>query len=171
MHAPDGTTASEIIARAGGRWQVEEDSEINKQLVGLAQYQVRKWTPWHRHVTACMLATAFLAVQRAAFPEPEPEPDESPAPKKTRPRPGARSSADPRAAAAALRPHHPTLPGRHTPHLVKTILTCESRRRLHQTRALVSHYRRRCHPRPPHLHAWSRHQPIPPITDPQDLLL
>ncbi|MEW2490875.1 IS701 family transposase [Streptomyces sp. NPDC048411] len=71
VHAPAGTTVSEIIARAGGRWQIEEDNEINKQLVGLAQYQVRKWTPWHRHVTACMLATAFLSVQRAAIPEPD----------------------------------------------------------------------------------------------------
>jgi SRSO17 transposase len=39
-------------------------------------------TPWHRHVTACMLATAFLAVQRAAIPEPgqtlESEPDAHP---------------------------------------------------------------------------------------------
>ncbi|MFL4907602.1 hypothetical protein ACJ6WF_31480 [Streptomyces sp. MMS24-I2-30] len=68
--------------RKQGRWQIEEDNEINKQLVGLAQYQVSKWTPWHRHVTACMLATAFLSVQRAAIPEPdqtpEPEPDTGP---------------------------------------------------------------------------------------------
>jgi SRSO17 transposase len=28
-------------------------------------YQVRKWTPWHRHVTICMLEQAFLAVTRA----------------------------------------------------------------------------------------------------------
>jgi SRSO17 transposase len=82
VHAPADATVSEIIARAGGRWQIEEDNEINKQLVGLSQYQVRKWTPWHRHVTACMLATAFLAVQRAALCEPgqalEPEPDPGP---------------------------------------------------------------------------------------------
>jgi SRSO17 transposase len=78
VHAPNATTASEIITRAGGRRQIEEDNEINKQLVGFAQYQVRKWTPWHRHVTACMLATAFLAVQRAAFPEPEPKSDSDP---------------------------------------------------------------------------------------------
>ncbi|WP_405683312.1 IS701 family transposase [Streptomyces sp. NBC_00057] len=78
VHAPNATTASEIITRAGGRRQIEEDNEINKQLDGFAQYQVRKWTPWHRHVTACMLATAFLAVQRAAFPEPEPESDSDP---------------------------------------------------------------------------------------------
>lgn len=75
VHAPADTTVSQIIGRAGGRWRIEEDNEINKQLVGLAQYQVRKWTPWHRHVTACILATAFLAVQRAAVPEPEPTPE------------------------------------------------------------------------------------------------
>ncbi|MEV5007857.1 hypothetical protein ACFY0A_40985 [Streptomyces sp. NPDC001698] len=80
VHAPADTAISEIIARAGGRWQIEEDNEINKQLVGLAQYQVRKWTPWHRHVTACMLATAFLAVQRAAFPEPDQDPELEQAP-------------------------------------------------------------------------------------------
>lgn len=34
VHAPADATVSEIIARAGGRWQIEEDNEINKQLVG-----------------------------------------------------------------------------------------------------------------------------------------
>jgi SRSO17 transposase len=84
VHAPEDTTVSEIIARAGGRWQMEEDNEINKQLVGLAQYQVRKWTPWHRHVSACMPATAFLTVQRVAIAEPEPDlaPEEEPDPGK-----------------------------------------------------------------------------------------
>ncbi|MCZ4103436.1 hypothetical protein [Streptomyces sp. H39-C1] len=76
--APHGTIVPEIISRAGGRRQIEEDNEINKQLVGFDQYQVRKWTPWHRYVTSCMLATAFLAVQRAAFLEPEPEVGETP---------------------------------------------------------------------------------------------
>ncbi|MFZ3491956.1 IS701 family transposase [Streptomyces sp. 5.8] len=73
IHAPDDTTLTEIISRAGGRWRIEEDNEINKQLVGFAQYQVRKWTPWHRHITACMLATAFLTVQHAALADPEEE--------------------------------------------------------------------------------------------------
>jgi SRSO17 transposase len=38
-----------------------------KDLLGLDQYQVRKWTPWHRHVSACMLAHAFLAATRAGL--------------------------------------------------------------------------------------------------------
>ncbi|WP_189317829.1 IS701 family transposase, partial [Streptomyces brasiliensis] len=75
VHAPAGATLSQIIARAGGRWQIEEDNEISKQLVGLARYQVRKWTPWHRHVTACMLATAFLSVQHAALPDTDTDTD------------------------------------------------------------------------------------------------
>ncbi|MEU8523311.1 hypothetical protein [Streptomyces sp. NPDC048577] len=74
VHAPARTTVVEIISRAGGRWQIEEDNEINKQLVGLAQYQVRRWPPWHRH------ATAFLAVQRAAVPEPESDAGQEPHP-------------------------------------------------------------------------------------------
>ncbi|MFZ3467518.1 IS701 family transposase [Streptomyces sp. 2.9] len=45
VHAPENTPVSEIIFRAGGRWQVEEDNETNKQLAGFDQYQVRKWTP------------------------------------------------------------------------------------------------------------------------------
>ncbi|MFD5065769.1 IS701 family transposase [Streptomyces sp. NPDC058394] len=78
VHAPTGTTLTEIITRAGGRWRIEEDNEINKQLVGFAQYQVRKWTPWHRHITACMLATAFLTVQHTGLTDPEPDTDTTP---------------------------------------------------------------------------------------------
>ncbi|MET9387376.1 hypothetical protein ABZY09_41740 [Streptomyces sp. NPDC002928] len=47
------------------RWKVEENNETAKQITGLGQYQVRRWTSWHRHVTCAMLALAFLAVQRA----------------------------------------------------------------------------------------------------------
>ena len=39
--------------------------EAATQEVGLAQYEVRSWTGWHRHVTLACLAHAFLAVVRA----------------------------------------------------------------------------------------------------------
>lgn len=71
-HAPTATPATEMINQAGTRWKIEEDNEQGKQLTGLGQYQVRKWTPWHRHVTCSMLALAFLTVQRAQHPDPEP---------------------------------------------------------------------------------------------------
>jgi SRSO17 transposase len=55
-----------VLARvAGRRWIVEECSEAAKQEVGLADYEVRGWRGWHRHVTLAMLALAFLAALRA----------------------------------------------------------------------------------------------------------
>ena len=64
-HAPEPTPIPEVIAVAGMRWKIEENNAQGKDLLGLDQYQVRKWTPWHRHVSACMLAHAFLAATRA----------------------------------------------------------------------------------------------------------
>ncbi|WP_433412693.1 IS701 family transposase [Microtetraspora malaysiensis] len=64
-HAIEGTAISKLIQIAGMRWKIEEYNEYGKDLLGLTQYQVRKWTPWHRHVTTVMLALAFLTVTRA----------------------------------------------------------------------------------------------------------
>ncbi|GAA1024859.1 hypothetical protein Aple_086940 [Acrocarpospora pleiomorpha] len=64
-HARVGTAITELIRIAGMRWKIEENNEQGKDLLGLTQYQVRKWTPWHRHVTTVMLALAFLTVTRA----------------------------------------------------------------------------------------------------------
>jgi SRSO17 transposase len=64
-HAPRTTPIPEMITAAGVRWSVEDDNKTGKDLLGLDQYQVRKWTPLYRHVTLCMLAHAFLAVMRA----------------------------------------------------------------------------------------------------------
>jgi SRSO17 transposase len=50
---------------AGRRWLVEECFEAAKQEVGLADYEVRSWRGWHRHVTLAMLALALLAGLRA----------------------------------------------------------------------------------------------------------
>jgi SRSO17 transposase len=75
-HAPYATTISELITVAGMRWKIEENNEHGKDLLGLDQYQVRKWTPWHRHVTTCMLAAAFLAVQASNLGK-DPQPKET----------------------------------------------------------------------------------------------
>ncbi len=77
-HAPEPTPIPELIAVAGMRWKIEENNEQGKDLLGLNEYQVRKWTPWHRHVTCCMLAHAFLAVTRAQLGKEHPL-QESPA--------------------------------------------------------------------------------------------
>lgn len=65
VHVPTGTPAGTAIEQAGIRWRIEEDNKQGKQLASLDQYQVRKWTPWHRSVTCTMLAHALLAAQRA----------------------------------------------------------------------------------------------------------
>ena len=60
-------TPVEVLARvAGTRWVIEEGFERAKGEVGLDQYEVRSWAGWHRHVTLCLLAHAFLAVTQAA---------------------------------------------------------------------------------------------------------
>jgi SRSO17 transposase len=64
-HAPTGTAIPELISVAGMRWKIEENNESGKDLLGLDEYQVRKWTPFHRHVTTTMFALAWLAVTRA----------------------------------------------------------------------------------------------------------
>jgi SRSO17 transposase len=67
VHARVGTRIPAMIAAAGLRWNIEDDNKAGKDQLGLDAYQVRKWTPWHRHVTICMLAHAFLAVTRAGL--------------------------------------------------------------------------------------------------------
>ncbi len=49
---------------AGTRWTVEICFAAAKQEVGLADYEVRSWTGWHRHITLALLAHAVLAVVR-----------------------------------------------------------------------------------------------------------
>ena len=54
-----------ILARvAGRRWAVEECFEVAKQEVGLADYEIRSWHGWYRHITLAMLALGFLAALR-----------------------------------------------------------------------------------------------------------
>ena len=59
------------------RWRIEESNEQAKSDIGLDHYEVRKWTPWHRHVTTCMFALAFLAATRAAEAGKDPTPAET----------------------------------------------------------------------------------------------
>ncbi len=62
--APAQTTLEELARVAAGRWQIEECFAEGKGEVGLADYQVRKWRAWHRHMQLAMLAHLFLAQLR-----------------------------------------------------------------------------------------------------------
>jgi SRSO17 transposase len=73
---PRRTTLSRLAKTAGTRWAVEGAFESAKQEVGLADYEVRSWTGWYRHVTLSLLAQAVLAAVRRLADGP---------PKKSRP--------------------------------------------------------------------------------------
>jgi SRSO17 transposase len=62
------TPVAELAQIAGARWTIEEGFQRAKE-IGLDQYEVRRWEGWHRHITLCLLAHAFLEVTRAAAGE------------------------------------------------------------------------------------------------------
>jgi SRSO17 transposase len=65
-YGPAATPLEELARVAGTRWAIDEGFERAKGEVGLDQYEVRRWDGWHRHVTLCLLAHAYLEVTRAA---------------------------------------------------------------------------------------------------------
>jgi SRSO17 transposase len=61
---PATTAIAELVRVAGMRWGIEVCFEDAKEVVGLDQYEVRKWTPWYRHITLAMMAHAYLEITR-----------------------------------------------------------------------------------------------------------
>jgi SRSO17 transposase len=61
---PTATAIEEVARVAGMRWAIEVCFEDAKEGVGLDQYEVRKWTPWYRHITLAMMAHAYLDITR-----------------------------------------------------------------------------------------------------------
>jgi SRSO17 transposase len=73
-HGPEETPLAALARVAGARWAIEEGFGRAKDLVGLDQYEVRRWVAWYRHVTLALLAHAYLEVTRAqatAVPAPD----------------------------------------------------------------------------------------------------
>jgi SRSO17 transposase len=88
VHAALDTPTPDMITAAGLRWNIEDDNKCGKDQLGLGDYQVRKWRPWHRHVTVSMLAHAWLAVTRAELgKEPVTSPNHPASPPTTPPAP------------------------------------------------------------------------------------
>ena len=70
-----GTTLAELAGAAGLRWTIEECFQRAKEELGLDHCEARSWHGWHRHMTLCMAAAAFLArleasLRRTAFDKP-----------------------------------------------------------------------------------------------------
>ena len=65
-YGPEDTPTEELVQVCQDRWAVEECFAEAKGEVGLDHYEVRRWDAWHRHITLCLLAHAFLVVVRLA---------------------------------------------------------------------------------------------------------
>ena len=74
-YSPHPVTLRALVGVAGQRWRIEESFQAAKDLTGLDQHQVRRWTSWHRWTTLAMLAHAFLAVAAADERDRTPAPD------------------------------------------------------------------------------------------------
>src|SRR3954449_7139608 len=67
VFGPAETSLATLARVAGRRWTIEECFEVAKQEVGLADYEVRSWHGWYRHITLAMLALALLAGMRVTL--------------------------------------------------------------------------------------------------------
>jgi SRSO17 transposase len=70
-YGPARTSVHGLIRIAGRRWQIEDSFGEAKGGNGLDEYEVRKWDGWHRHITLCLLAHAYLAVLRSVAEDEE----------------------------------------------------------------------------------------------------
>lgn len=61
VFARTGTSLAELAGAAGLRWTIEECFQRAKEELGLDHCEARSWHGWHRHMTLCMAAAAFLA--------------------------------------------------------------------------------------------------------------
>jgi SRSO17 transposase len=73
VFAPAGTRLPEMVKAIGARWSIEEDFETGKEM-GLADYEVRCYQGWYRHITLVMMVQACLAGICAAARMPTTEP-------------------------------------------------------------------------------------------------
>ena len=61
---PEDTPIAELVRLAKIRWRIEHDYRELKTGLGLAHFEGRSYTGWHRHVTLAVLAQAFCTMLR-----------------------------------------------------------------------------------------------------------
>jgi SRSO17 transposase len=59
-NAPPDTPLADLVMVASMRHEIEQVFEEAKDQLGLADYEVRTWHGWHRHMTLCFLAHTWL---------------------------------------------------------------------------------------------------------------
>jgi SRSO17 transposase len=67
VFAPAGTGLAELAGAAGLRWTIEECFQRAKEELRLDHCEARSWHGWHRYMTLCMAAGAFLAGLQATL--------------------------------------------------------------------------------------------------------
>jgi SRSO17 transposase len=73
-NAPADTPVSLLVQVAATRHHVEELLEEARSQVGLAEYEVRHWHSWYRHMTLAMMAHTWLTLFAEAIPAEKKEP-------------------------------------------------------------------------------------------------
>jgi SRSO17 transposase len=68
-NAPSTTPLAELAWVTSCRWSIETEFQTEKGLVGLDEYEVRRWNGWQHHVTMALLAGAFLLGLEQAWGE------------------------------------------------------------------------------------------------------
>ena len=63
-NAPPDVSMNELAYRQAQRYWVERSFQDGKTEVGMADYQVRGWRPWHHHASLVMMAMLFLLRER-----------------------------------------------------------------------------------------------------------
>lgn len=85
-NAPPDCPLEQLAHVASSRFVIEQCFHEAKDDLGLDQYEVRRWTAWHRFMTLTMLAMALLATVRQRLAEQTAEQLVRPAPKGRGPR-------------------------------------------------------------------------------------
>jgi SRSO17 transposase len=65
-YGPEETPVEDLVKVCQDRWTIEVAFEEAKGEVGMDDYEVRRWGSWHRYITLCLLAHAFLVITRSA---------------------------------------------------------------------------------------------------------
>jgi SRSO17 transposase len=71
-NAPADTSLVAMVSVAWARHDIEQLLKEGKHQLGMADYEVRSWHGWHRHMTLSMLAHGFLAFKHGQQQEKKP---------------------------------------------------------------------------------------------------
>lgn len=66
-NTPADTPLEELLKRSVQRWTIEQAFQEGKSNLGMADYEVRSWDGWHRHMAYVAVARLFLLELQSLF--------------------------------------------------------------------------------------------------------